>query len=119
MLNLVPHFLHLPFCSQKLKIGISSVGDNVFQQLSHFERPKKIDLIPFLTQFLLINTHQNEPNIVHKTNSMMMFKIVIFYVRVNFYVVMICFIVVKSINLVETGCVKSRIVIDYILRLKL
>ena len=77
LLNFAQHFLHFHFCTKKLIIGINSVAVNVFQQSSHFERPNKIDLIHSLSRFLLINTNQNDPKIVHSINNKQIFSIII------------------------------------------
>ena len=77
LLNFAQHFLHFHFCTKKLIIGINSVAVNVFQHLSHFERPNRIDLIHSLSRCLLINTNQNDPKIVHSTRNRQSFSIII------------------------------------------
>jgi hypothetical protein len=77
LLNLVQQFLHFHFCTKKLMSGINSVADNVFQHLSHFERPNRIDLIHWLSRFLPINTHQNDPKIVQSTKNKQIFSVII------------------------------------------
>ena len=57
--------------------GINSVAGNVFQHLSHFERPNRIDLIHCLSRLLPINTHQNDPKIVQSTKNKQTFSVII------------------------------------------